>query len=264
MVFIVQMALNGKVVLVTGAAQGIGKAIAEILLKNRAKVSMVDYNRSEGEATSAAFGQIYGAENILFLHSDVTSESQMQEAFIKTLETFQTLDIVCNNAGILDEGKWENCININLVGLIRTSQLALQHMGMENGGSGGVIINVASLAAFYSMEIAPVYTASKCGVVGFTRALSMSSVKKQGIRVNALCPYFVDTPLLRGQHGDRRELLNAIVRYGPVLKPSEVAESFLELVLDQTRNGAVLKMLPNGKTEYEEQPTLPQDTLKPT
>ncbi|XP_059845885.1 15-hydroxyprostaglandin dehydrogenase [NAD(+)]-like [Hypanus sabinus] len=259
------MALNGKVALVTGAAQGIGKAIAEILLKNRVKVSMVDYNRSEGEATSVAFGQVYGAENILFLHSDVTSESQMQETFIKTLEAFQKLDIVCNNAGILDEEKWENCININLVGLIRASQLALQHMGMENGGSGGVIINVASLAAFYSMEIAPVYTASKCGVVGFTRALSMSSMKKQGIRVNALCPYFVDTPLLRPQHGDGQKLFNAMIQScGPVLKPSEVAEAFLELVLDQTRNGAVMKIMPNGKTEYEKPPTLPNDTQKPT
>ncbi|XP_062909185.1 15-hydroxyprostaglandin dehydrogenase [NAD(+)]-like [Mobula hypostoma] len=259
------MALNGKVALVSGAAQGIGKAIAEILLKNRVKVCMVDYNQSEGEATSAAFGRLYGAENILFLHSDVTSESQMQETFIKTMEKFQKLDIVCNNAGIVDEEKWEKCININLVGLIRTSQLALQHMGTENGGSGGVIVNLSSLAAFHSLELAPVYTASKCGVVGFTKALSMSSMKKQGIRVNALCPYFVDTPLLRCQHEDGQKLFSAMIQSnGPFLKPFEVAEAFLELVIDQTRNGAVMKLMPNGKIEYEEPPTLSEGTQKPT
>ncbi|XP_051871286.1 15-hydroxyprostaglandin dehydrogenase [NAD(+)]-like isoform X2 [Pristis pectinata] len=249
------MSLKGKVALVTGAAQGIGKAIAEILLKNGAKVSMLDYNQSEGEATTATFGQLYGAENILFLHSDVTSESQMQDSFIKTMEKFQKLDIVCNNAGIVNESNYEKCISVNLVGVIRGSQLALKYMGKENGGAGGVIVNIASITAFYPWEGAPVYTASKCGVVGFTKVLSLSCMKKHGVRVHALCPSFVDTPLLRIHDKDAKERLDALLQLcGPVLKPSEIAERFLELVVDQTRNGVVMKILGNGNIEYEDQP----------
>lgn len=248
------MELKGKVALVTGAALGIGKAIAEILLKNGAKVSLLDCNQPEGEAAAAALGQLYGPENVLFLHCDVTSGRQLEECFNKTLETFQRLDIVCNNAGIFDERNWEKCVSINLVGMIRGSKLALQHMSKEKGAAGGVIVNVASLAGYYPMEGGPVYTATKYGVVGYTKALSLDCMKNHGVRVNALCPSIVDTRLVRSQEGDGRKVMdNLIEKLGTLLTPAQIAEGLLELVLDQSRNGAMMKMFHDGRIEYEDQ-----------
>ncbi|GCC35702.1 hypothetical protein chiPu_0014190 [Chiloscyllium punctatum] len=196
------MELQGKVALVTGAAQGIGKAIAEILLKNGAKVSLLDINASRGEATKAAFGQTYGAENILFLPCDVTSENQLKDCFSKTVEKFQRLDIVCNNAGIFDEKNWENCLSINL----------------------------------------------------------LTCLEKHGVRLQALCPVFVDTKILTDlksvKSPDHKEKLEMMIANLGVLKPTHIAEGFLQLVRDQTRNGASLKVLENGKLEYEAIPTI--------
>ncbi|XP_060692900.1 15-hydroxyprostaglandin dehydrogenase [NAD(+)]-like [Hemiscyllium ocellatum] len=254
------MEVQGKVALVTGAAQGIGKAIAEILLRNGAKVSLLDINVSRGEATKAAFGQTYGAENILFLPCDVTSENQLKDCFSKTLEKFQRLDIVCNNAGIFDEENWENCLNINLVSVIKGTYLGIQHMSKQTGGKGGVIVNIASIAGLLPFFLGPVYSASKYGVVGFTASLSLSCLEKHGVRLQALCPIFVDTKLLTDLKSvkapDQKEKLEMMIANLGVLKTSHVAEGFLQLVMDQTRNGASLKVLENGKLEYEPLPVV--------
>ncbi|XP_072446509.1 15-hydroxyprostaglandin dehydrogenase [NAD(+)]-like [Chiloscyllium punctatum] len=254
------MELQGKVALVTGAAQGIGKAIAEILLKNGAKVSLLDISVPRGEATKAAFGQIYGAENILFLPCDVTSENQLKDCFTKTLEKFQKLDIVCNNAGIFDEQNWENCLSINLVSVIKGTYLGIQHMSKETGGKGGVIVNIASIAGLIPFFRGAVYAASKYGVVGFTSSLSLTCLEKHGVRLQALCPVFVDTKLLTDLKAvktpDHKEKLELMIANLGVLKPTHIAEGFLQLVRDQTRNGASLKVLENGKLEYEAIPTI--------
>ncbi|XP_072446280.1 15-hydroxyprostaglandin dehydrogenase [NAD(+)]-like [Chiloscyllium punctatum] len=254
------MELQGKVALVTGAAQGIGKAIAEILLKNSAKVSLLDISVSRGEATKAAFGQIYGIENILFLPCDVTSENQLKDCFSKTLEKFQKLDIVCNNAGIFDEQNWENCLSINLVSVIKGTYLGIQHMSKETGGKGGVIVNIASLAGLIPFLFGPVYSASKYGVVGFTASLSLTCLEKHGVRLQVLCPVFVDTKILTDLKSvktpDEKEKLEMMIANLGVLKTSHVAEGFLQLVMDPTRNGASLKVLDNGKLEYEAIPAI--------
>ncbi|XP_067900067.1 15-hydroxyprostaglandin dehydrogenase [NAD(+)]-like [Heterodontus francisci] len=261
------MELKGKVALVTGAAQGIGKEIAEILLKNGAKVSLLDANVPAGEATKAAFEQIYGAENILFLPCDVTSENQLKDSFGKTLERFQRLDMVCNNAGIIDEEHWEKCLSVNLVSVIKGTHLGIQQMSKATGGAGGVIVNVASLAGLLPFFLGPVYAASKHGVVGFTTSLALTSLEKHGVRLQVMCPGFVDTGLLEKLQSekcaqeDKAQLM--IAEFG-IIKPSQVAEAFLQLVMDQTRNGAVMKILQNGKIAYAQPFHLPAETPKST
>ncbi|XP_078086802.1 15-hydroxyprostaglandin dehydrogenase [NAD(+)]-like [Mustelus asterias] len=251
------MELSGKVALVTGAAQGIGKAITEILLKNGAKVSLLDVNTPVGEATKAAFEQIYGSENILFLSCDVTSENQLKDAFSKTLEKFKRLDIVCNNAGIVDEKNWEKCLSINLVSVIKGTNLGIQHMSKETGGAGGVIVNVASMAGLLPFFIGPVYSASKHGVVGFTRSLALTCFQKHGVRLQVLCPSFVDTAILPQLKSEQRENIEALIDEAGVLTTVQVAEGFLQLVMDQTKNGALLKVLKAGRLEYDTQPLDP-------
>ncbi|XP_018547952.1 15-hydroxyprostaglandin dehydrogenase [NAD(+)] [Lates calcarifer] len=169
------MALNGKIAVVTGAGLGIGKAITEILLRNGAKVVLLDVNETAGKSLKEAFDKQYGWERTLFLNCDVESEEQIKAAFQKTVETFGGIGILCNNAGILNENEWEKSISINLVGVIRVTYLALEHMNKLTGGRGGVIVNTASLAGLGPLLSCPVYTATKHGVIGFTRAMARVS-----------------------------------------------------------------------------------------
>ncbi|XP_005988376.1 15-hydroxyprostaglandin dehydrogenase [NAD(+)]-like [Latimeria chalumnae] len=242
------MALDGKVALVTGAAQGLGKAFSEILLKNGAKVSLLDINMAAGQATKVAFDGTYSADNTIFLPCDVTSETQLQDAFSKTIEKFGKLDILCNNAGIMNETNWENTININLIAVIKATYLGLKYMNQKTGGQGGVIINVSSMAGITPLIFGPVYTATKHGVVGFTRATADAfRFLDYGIRVNALCPGFVDTPLLysikgglMGYYQDLHEVAQKFMQKIGILEPSVVAEGFLQLVMDETKSGAMM------------------------
>ncbi|XP_069797087.1 15-hydroxyprostaglandin dehydrogenase [NAD(+)]-like isoform X2 [Narcine bancroftii] len=142
----VPMALSGKVALVTGAAQGIGRAFAEALLQDGCKVVLLDFNKNAGESCKNALDMEYQSADSLFIACDVASEEQLKCAFKKAVEHFGSLDILCNNAGINNENKWEQTISVNLISVIRGTYLALEYMSKQNGGKGGIIVNVASLA----------------------------------------------------------------------------------------------------------------------
>ncbi|XP_053535878.1 15-hydroxyprostaglandin dehydrogenase [NAD(+)] isoform X2 [Ictalurus punctatus] len=140
------MALRGRVALVTGGVQGIGRAAAESLLEKHAKVALVDLNQSVGEECKKELDEQYGQDNSIFLQCDVTDGGKLQEAFKSTVEHFGRLDIVINNAGINNEKNWEKTIEVNLTSVIKGTYLALEHMSKEYGKEGGVIINVSSMA----------------------------------------------------------------------------------------------------------------------
>ncbi|XP_041808441.1 15-hydroxyprostaglandin dehydrogenase [NAD(+)]-like [Chelmon rostratus] len=256
------MALNGKIAVVTGAAMGIGKAMVEILLQNGAKVALLDVNETAAKNLMEALEKQYGQERTLFLKCNVESEEQIKAAFQKTTETFGGIDIVCNNAGILNESVLEKTVSINLVGVIRGTYLAQEHMSKLSGGRGGVIVNTASLAGLGPLLTCPVYTATKHGVVGFTRAVAAASAASgYGVRVNALCPGFVQTELFTafpsklGQYSHLADAGQKIVDNIGILTVAEVAESLLELLTDETKNGEALLILPKGK-EYVTFPSL--------
>ncbi|XP_048399866.1 15-hydroxyprostaglandin dehydrogenase [NAD(+)]-like [Stegostoma tigrinum] len=254
------MSLSGKVALITGAAQGLGKAFAEILLKNGAKVSLLDINSAIGLNTKSMFDKVYGAQQTMFIACDVTSGNQLEGAFKKTTENFLQLDIVCNNAGVGNETNWQRCLDINLVSVIRGTYLGLDYMNKKTGSAGGVIVNVSSMAGLYPVIFGPVYSASKHGVVGFSRAVAgASAAENLGVRINVLCPAFTDTPIMKsisspetlGQFIGLDQLAVQAVAALGIIDPLLVAEGFLQLVTDKTKNGDVMKVSKQGGIDYQ-------------
>ncbi|XP_028838424.1 15-hydroxyprostaglandin dehydrogenase [NAD(+)]-like [Denticeps clupeoides] len=255
------MALEGKVALVTGAARGIGKALTEILLQNGAKVALLDVDKNAGQEAVSAFDEEFGAGRSVFCCCDVSSEVQFRDAFEKSTQLFGGLDIICNNAGIVNESDWEKAVAVNLNGVIRGTFLALELMKKENGGRGGVIVNIASMAGLGPHAVAPVYTASKHGVVGFSRAIAeASTVLGYGVRINVLCPGFVQTTIFASLEKDEaleklRNQRGKLLESWGILEPSDVAKIFLRIVLDDSsRNGGVLVITSKG-AEYINFPT---------
>ncbi|KAM9788563.1 15-hydroxyprostaglandin dehydrogenase [NAD(+)]-like [Neosynchiropus ocellatus] len=253
------MALNGKTAAVTGAAMGIGRAIAEILLKNGANVVLLDVNESAGKSLKETLDAQFGRDKSLFLSCDVGSEEQIKAAFQKAIQKFGRIDIWCNNAGIMDEAEWRKVISINVpqcpqVGVVTATYLALEHMSRRNGGQGGHIINIASLAGLVSFANVPVYVATKHAVVGFTRSMAMASMMSgYGVRCNTVCPCFVQTELFEkipvhlGQFSHLKDCNNALIEKMGMMQPSVVAEAVLELVLDETKDGQAVMVLPKER-----------------
>jgi len=194
------MDLNGKVALVTGAAHGIGMATVEQLLKNGLKgVAMCDLDSKNGEDAALSFTKEYGKDRIIFIKTDVTKEKDLVEAFKKTKETFGTIDIVINNAGIVGEERWEAEVEINVKGVVRGTQLALDYMGKHKGGKGGTVVNIASVAGLGTKTACPVYDGTKFFVVGYSLSISFPLLdNRHGVRILCMCPGATDTPILDG------------------------------------------------------------------
>ncbi|KAL2781116.1 15-hydroxyprostaglandin dehydrogenase [NAD(+)] isoform 6 [Daubentonia madagascariensis] len=140
------MHVNGKVALVTGAAQGIGRAFAEALLHKGAKVALVDWNFEAGVKCKAALDEQFEPQKTLFIQCDVADQEQLRDTFRKVVDHFGRLDILVNNAGVNNEKNWEKTLQINLVSVISGTYLGLDYMSKQNGAEGGVIINMSSLA----------------------------------------------------------------------------------------------------------------------
>jgi NAD(P)-dependent dehydrogenase (short-subunit alcohol dehydrogenase family) len=169
---------------------------------------------------------------------------------------FGRVDIVHNNAGVSGIGdffaaaadEWEKVLAINLTAVIRGTQLAVQHLRRQGGG--GVIINTASMGGLVPMPTGSVYAASKAGVIHFSRSLAF--LANEGIRVNVICPTFTDTPLIR-VHGE--EVLNEMKReVGGLASPELVAEGVLELIRDDSRAGAVMRVTVRKGIDYTFEP----------
>ncbi|KAI4494058.1 hypothetical protein M0802_009325 [Mischocyttarus mexicanus] len=191
--------IQNKTALITGAATGLGYKYSEDLLKNGAKsVAILDLASSKGAESAATLEKEFGKNRAIFVPCDVSNAAQFEEAVKKVISVFHTIDIFINNAGILDDVQWEKMININVTGLVRGSYLALDHMGKHNGGKGGTIVNIASIVGV-STEFgpAPVYTATKHAVIGFSRTLRKLE-DKTGVRVLIMCPGVTVTNLFVG------------------------------------------------------------------
>ncbi|XP_062905550.1 15-hydroxyprostaglandin dehydrogenase [NAD(+)] [Mobula hypostoma] len=254
------MALTGKVALVTGAAQGIGRAFSEALLRQGCKVVLLDVNAVAGESCKNDLDMEFDSCNTLFIACDVGSEEQLKCAFKKALERFGSLDILCNNAGINNENNWEQTININLTSVIRGTYLALDYMNKQNGGKGGIIVNIASLAGIYPAPHGPVYTATKHGVVGFTRAIAATSkLAGYGVRVNTICPAFVDTPLLNSVDSQEmmgkfyifKDTVKELIDHYGILDPALIVQGLMKIIQEEDLNGAVMRITKTKGIHFE-------------
>lgn len=227
--------LKDKVVIITGAGSGIGKATAIAFAKEGAKVVASDINEKEIQQTIAEIKKING--DAIAIKCDVSSDEDVKNMVDKTLEKYGRLDCAYNNAGI--EGipssitectseNWDRTIDVNLKGVWLCMKHEIPAM-LKNGK--GSIVNCSSIAGKVGFESIPAYVASKHGVIGLTETASLEFAKKN-IRINAVCPGVIHTPMLeRFDKGDEQSMADQ-VPMGRVGTPDEIANSVIWLCSD--------------------------------
>ncbi|CAG5114761.1 unnamed protein product [Candidula unifasciata] len=245
------MDLSGKVVFITGAAQGLGKAYAESLLQLGAKVALGDVNAALGAATSEELQRRFGEESVIFYAFDVTDHQQFRDAFNAAVSHFGHIDVLVNNAGIMDESKWELMIQINYTSLVFGTRLAIEHMRKDTGGLGGRIINISSMAGLEDYYFIPVYCGTKHAVRAYTSSLAQQpNIEEQGIEFGVLCPDAAATELVSKIDENRILFFDeAQPRFEKSKMDVEtVVDAFLELAQLEQMNGAILLVSLEGKT----------------
>lgn len=230
--------LEGKIALVTGGGSGIGQATSLTFAREGAKVVVADVNADGGEETVSNIKEAGG--DAFFVHADVSRALDV-EAMVKTaVQTFGRLDCAFNNAGISSSGGgatheypediWDRVVSINLKGVWLCLKYEIAQM-LEQGG--GAVVNTASAAGLVGLRNATAYVAAKHGVVGLTKTAALEYAQ-QGIRVNAVCPGYIDTPMTEALRSDPERLASVIARepIGRVGTPQEIAESVAWLCSD--------------------------------
>jgi NAD(P)-dependent dehydrogenase (short-subunit alcohol dehydrogenase family) len=226
---------EGKVALVTGAGSGIGRASALAFSREGARVVVADVDAAGGEETAALIKRAGG--EALFVQSDVSRDAAVAALIERAVSAFGRLDYAHNNAGILGaramtadctEEEWDRVVATNLKGIWLCMRYEIPRL-LEQGG--GAIVNTASAAGLVGIWGYPAYTASKHGVVGLTKTAAIEYVKS-GIRVNAVCPGFIATPMVRGMTADDAAP-QTVVPAGRLGRPEEVAEAVIWLCSDK-------------------------------
>lgn len=229
------LSLDGKVAIVTGAASGIGRGIANRLAEFGAVVILLDINEESGSAAAAEIGKI--GHRASFIRCDVRIREDCRAAVERTMAGYGRIDILCNNAGIavrkntveLSEDEWDLALDVTLKGVYLLSHFVIPHMIRAGGGS---IINTGSGWSLKGGPKAVSYCAAKGGVLNLTRAMAIDH-GPDGIRVNCVCPGDVDTPLLRGECRQLGEDMNDFMREAaarPIARvgtPQDVANAVL-------------------------------------
>ena len=191
-----------KVVIVSGGAHGIGEASVLAFAREGYRVAVADIDADAGEKLAARIRSLSG--DITFIQADVSRSNDVRDVVQRAVEAFGGVDILFNNAGIqppesykaadeLDEAVWDRVMGVNVKGCFLLCKYAIPEM-LKRGG--GVIVNNASVQGLQSQKLVPAYAASKGAVLSLTRSLALDYADKN-IRVVAICPGSVDTPLLR-------------------------------------------------------------------
>jgi glucose 1-dehydrogenase len=233
--------LKGKVAIITGAAMGMGAATARLFAEAGAKVVIADMNETKGEEVVTGIQAAGG--NAFFQRVDISSSEQVKAMVDAAVEQYGRLDAAVNNAALtpddkpiaeFDEDYWARLMAIDLKGTALCMKWELQQMIRQGGGS---IINISSVSGFRPQPATPAYVAAKHGVNGLTKVGAVEN-GALNIRVNAVAPGAIDTPMLRGaieqfnlteeEYAPQLSLLN---RFG---QPREVAEASLWLASDQS------------------------------
>jgi NAD(P)-dependent dehydrogenase (short-subunit alcohol dehydrogenase family) len=242
------MNLSGRVAVVTGAGSGIGRAGAVALARAGARVVVSDVDDAGGRATVDAI--VAAGGRATFVHADAGDRAEAKALVAAAVDTYGALDVLYNNAGIAPVGRdgftpeipeddWDRVIRVNLTSVYLCCKYAIPHLA---GRPGAAIVNTASSMALLPLGMMDAYAASKGGVALLTRSMA-PGCGKLGIRVNAICPGYVDTPmngLIFGSDG----LREAFAREGAMglQPPEEIADLVVFLASDAAASltGAVI------------------------
>lgn len=228
------MRLENKVAIVTGGASGIGETTVRLFAKEGAKVVIADFsprgNELAKELNQAGF-------DALFVKTDVTKEDEVKNMVSTTVEKYGKVDILFANAGIakdapghlLSMDDWQRTIDINLTGVFLCDKYVIEQMLAQ--GTSGAIVNCGSIHSHAGKAGVTAYSSAKGGVKLLTQTLGLTYAK-QGIRVNAVCPGYIDTPLIAGRNEAVNEHLIGLHPMGRLGKPEEVAKAVLFLASD--------------------------------
>jgi len=220
------MTLKNKVALVTGSARGIGKAIAETLAKRGANLIVTDLNVDQAAATAEEIRSNIGVET-LALQVDVSDFNSVNAMIKGALEAFDQVDILVNNAGItrdnlimrMDESDWDSVLDVNLKGAWNCSKALIRSMMKKRYGR---IINISSVSGLAGQAGQTNYSASKAGLVGFTKALARE-VASRNITVNAVAPGFIPTALTVDLPDELKEGMMKLIPLNRWGTPEEIA-----------------------------------------
>jgi len=227
------MLLKDKVAIITGSARGIGLEIAKHFVDQGASVMLSDIN--EDSLKTAQDELLKKSENVSFHKADVSDISQVESLIKYTVEKFGKIDVLVNNAGItrdnllmrMKENDWDLVLNINLKGAFNCSKAALRHI-MKNKGS---IINIASIVGLMGNAGQCNYSASKAGLIGFTKSLALE-IGRKGARVNAIAPGFIQTAMTDSLPDEVKTKMFENIPLGRFGLPEEIAQAALFLASD--------------------------------
>lgn len=240
--------LTGKVALVTGAARGIGNAIASAMAREGANVVIFDLcDQEAGEAAAAAIAEQYGVTAV-FKRCDVSSFDGVDAAVKEVIKELGGVDILVNNAGItrdkvllaMSEKDWDMVLSINLKSMFNTIHACYRNFMKKRAGK---IINISSVSGLMGNAAQANYTAAKGGVIALTKTVARE-LATRGINCNAIAPGAIETPMTATMNQDALKALIATVPMGHMGKPEDIAECAVFLASDKSKyiTGEVIRV----------------------